>query len=215
LSNPESFIDEVTEEVRREKLYGTLKKYGWIGVVAVVILVGGAAANEWIKARDRAAAEATGDAILTAVETADVAARAAALEAVPTEGDATAVVALIAAAEAEEPAVAKQRLEALASDGTLPQLYRDLATLKRAMLPGNVVSAEERVSALAPLTTPGGAFRVLAEEQVALAEIELGQHEAALTRLVALLSDTEASGALRQRASQLIVALGGDPAGDS
>ena len=36
MSENESFIDEVTEEVRRDKLYLLLKKYGWIGVVAIV-----------------------------------------------------------------------------------------------------------------------------------------------------------------------------------
>lgn len=213
MSNNESFIDEVTEEVRRDKLYGTLKKYGWIGILGVILLVGGATLNEWIKARERAAAEATGDAILTAVDLPDKAARGEALALVPAEGDTAAVVALIAAADAEEPQVASDHLAALANDASLPPLYRDLAALKRAMLPGAVVSAEDRMSLLEPLTAPGGAFRVLAEEQMALAEIELGQGAAALERLQALLTDTEASGPLRQRASQLIVALGGDPAG--
>jgi hypothetical protein len=215
VSNPESFIDEVSEEVRRDKLYGTLKKYGWIGVLAVVLLVGGAATNEWLKARDRAAAEATGDAILAAVAIEDQAARAAALEALAAEGDASALLGLIAAAEADAPEGAATGLAALAADTSLPALYRDLAALKRAMLPGGAVNAEDRVAGLEPLTIPGGAFRVLAEEQIALAEIELGQPEAALARLQALLTDTEASGALRQRATQLIVALGGDPAAAS
>lgn len=211
MSNPDSFIDEVTEEVRRDKLYAVLRKYGWIGVLAVVLLVGGAAVNEWLKARDRATAEATGNAILAAVETPDQVARAAALSALTGNGDAGALMALITAAEADAPEAAAERLAGLAADPALPALYRDLASLKRATLPGGVVSAEDRVAALETLTRPGGPFRVLAEEQTALAEIELGRIEAALARLQALLTDTEASGALRQRATQLIVALGGDP----
>jgi hypothetical protein len=215
VSNPESFIDEVTEEVRRDKLYATLRKYGWIGIVAVVLLVGGAAINEWMKARDQAAAQATGNAILAAVEIEDPGQRAAALEAISVEGDAAALVALIEAAEARDPASSAETLAALTADQSLPQLYRDLAALKRAMLPGGVVAAQERIDILTPLSVPGGAFRVLAEEQIALAEIELGDSDAAIARLQALLNDTEASGALRQRATQLIVALGGDPAGES
>ncbi|GKY89042.1 hypothetical protein [Sinisalibacter aestuarii] len=212
MSNHESFIDEVTEEVRRDKLYGALRKYGWIGVVAVVLVVGGAAVNEWMKARDRAAAEAVGDAILAAVETEDAGARAEALAAVSAGGETAVLLGLIEAAEAGDPAQASETLAALAADPSLPVLYRDLAALKRAMLPGGVVDAETRLAALEPLTAPGGAFRVLAEEQMALAEIELGNTDAALARLQALLTDTEASGPLRQRATQLIVALGGDPA---
>ncbi|SMH30480.1 hypothetical protein [Maritimibacter sp. HL-12] len=212
MSNPESFIDEVTEEVRRDKLYAQLKKYGWIGVVAVLLIVGGATANEWIKARDRAAAEATGDAILTAVELDDATARLGALDSLEPEGDRAALIALIAAAVADDPPEADQRLAALAGDDSLPALYRDLAQLKRTLLPG-ALDAAARVEVLTPLTEPGGAFRVLAEEQIALAEIELGETEAARTRLEALLSDTEASQALRRRVSQLIVALGGTASG--
>jgi len=41
LSNPDSFIDEVTEEVRRDRLFRLFRKYGWIGVVIILGLVGG------------------------------------------------------------------------------------------------------------------------------------------------------------------------------
>ena len=34
MSNPDSFIDEVTEEVRRDRLFAVFRKYGWIGVLA-------------------------------------------------------------------------------------------------------------------------------------------------------------------------------------
>ncbi len=211
MTNPESFIDEVTEEVRRDKLFAVLKKYGWIGIVAVLVIVGGASINEWMKERAKAAAEAAGDEILTAEAKADLTERLAALDAINTEGDVSAVVGLIAAAENDDPAKAADRLAAIAADATLPQLYRDLAGFKRAMLPNSTLSADERVAALEPLTTPGGAFRVLAEEQIAIAEVELGKKDDAITRLQALLIDTEASSALRKRASQLIVALGGTP----
>ena len=30
MSNPDSFIEEVTEEVRRDKLFALFRKYGWI-----------------------------------------------------------------------------------------------------------------------------------------------------------------------------------------
>ena len=209
MSNNESFIDEVTEEVRRDKLFAGLRKYGWIGIVGVIALVGGASVNEFLKAREQAAAQAAGDAILAAVETDDGAAQAAALDAIAAEKDLDAVLGLMAAGAApEDSAAASERLAAVAADPATPPLYQDLAVLKRAMIPG-AMSAEERVSALTALTAPGAPFRVLAEEQLAYAEAELGDTEAGVARLEALLNDNEASGALRQRAQQLIVALGG------
>ncbi len=210
MSNNESFIDEVTEEVRRDKLYKALRKYGWIGIAGVLLLVGGASVNEVMKARERAAAEATGDAILAAVARDTGAARLAALEDIGATGDLAPVIGLISAGETmDDPAAAAAALAAVAADPEAPPLYRDLAVLKRAMLPGQM-SAEDRVAALGALTAPGAPFRVLAEEQIAFAEVELGQPQAALDRLKALLEDNEATGALRQRAQQLIVALGGE-----
>ncbi len=209
MSNNESFIDEVTEEVRRDKLYKALRKYGWIGIAGVLLLVGGASVNEVMKARERAAAEATGDAILAAATRDSAAGRLAALDEIEADGELASVIGLIAAGEMpDDPAAAAGRLDAIAADPQMPALYRDLAVLKRALLPEQM-SAEERVSALSALTAPGAPFRVLAEEQIALAEVELGRTEAALARLMALLDDNEASGALRQRAQQVIVALGG------
>ena len=214
MSNNESFIDEVTEEVRRDKLYASLKKYGWIGIAAVILLVGGASVNEFMKARERAAAEATGDAILSAVTRDITAGKLAALDEIGAEGDLTAVIGLLAAGEQPgDFAGAAERLAAVAADGETPQLYRDLAVLKHAMLPDQM-SPEARIEALSALTAPGAPFRVLAEEQIAFAEVELGETAAAVTRLEALLDDNEASGALRQRAQQLIVALGGGETAD-
>ena len=214
MSNNDSFIDEVTEEVRRDKLYAALRKYGWIGIAAVLLLVGGATLNEYLKAREQARAEATGDAILSAVTRDITAGKLSALDEIAAEGELAAVLGLIAAGEQpEDPDAAAERLAAVAADANTPQLYRDLAVLKHAMLPGQM-SPAERVDALAGLITPGAPFRVLAEEQIALAEVELGDTASALARLELLLNDNEASGALRQRAQQLIVALGGGEAAD-
>ncbi|MCI2398684.1 hypothetical protein [Aliiroseovarius subalbicans] len=210
MSNQDSFIDEVTEEVRRDHLFKLMRRYGWIGIALVVLLVGGAAWNEWRKASDRASAQALGDSILTAMSENEAADRATGLQGIAAEGDAQAVLGLLIAAEAQG-ADAASALQAVADNATLPRLYRDLATLKLALLPGR--TADERVLLLEPLTAAGAPFRVLAEEQIAIAEVEQGNPEAAMTRLQALLIDDEASEPLRRRASQLIVALGGTPAG--
>ncbi|UWQ08958.1 hypothetical protein K3X41_05005 [Aliiroseovarius crassostreae] len=207
MSNPENFIDEVTEEVRRDKLFALMRKYGWIGVTGVLLLVGGAAYNEWSKAQAQAKAEAVGDAILAAEELEDRAARAKMLQGVAVEGDAKAVLSLLAA-DAEE---GRTSLERLAQDASLPKVYRDLAALKLVMQAGTDMEPQQAAEHLEPLLVAGAPFRVMAEEQMALVELAQGQKDAAISRLQTLLSDEEASRALRQRASQLIVALGGVP----
>ena len=80
----DSFIDEVTEDLRRDRLFLAMRRYGWIAVLAILVLVGAAAWREWSNARAARTAQAFGDALLAAEATqGDAAARAAAVAAVP------------------------------------------------------------------------------------------------------------------------------------
>ncbi|GAB4296935.1 MAG: hypothetical protein Kow0058_13930 [Roseovarius sp.] len=215
MSETDSFIDEVTEEVRRDRLFKLVRRYGWLAVLCVLLLVGGAAWNEWRKASERARAQAFGDAVIAALEQPEAAARLAALRAIEAPGPGGwAVLDLLAAAEeaGSAPAEAAARLLALADDPTVPEVYRQLATLKAVALPGAGLDPQERRRRLEALTQAGGLARLLAEEQLALVDIETGARDAALVRLQRIVEDAEANASLRQRAAQLIVALGGQPA---
>ena len=72
MSETDSFIEEVTEEVRRDRLFGLMRRYGWIAVLAVLLIVGGAAYREYSRAAEQAAARALGDALLAALDNEDV-----------------------------------------------------------------------------------------------------------------------------------------------
>lgn len=214
MSDSDSFIEEVSDAVRRDRLFRQFKRYGWIAGVVVVLIVGGAAYNEWSKAQTRAASQARGDRILTAMDAADPAARLAALNGIDTGDGAQAVVEMLAADQAMaagDRAAAAAALRRVEDDAELAPVYRQMALLKRVMLTAPDTAPADRIAALQPLAVAGVPFRVLAEEQIALAELEMGDREAALTRLRALSDDTEASAGLRQRVSQLIMALGGEP----
>ena len=64
MSDTDSFIDEVSEEIRREKLFTTFRKYGWIGVALVVIVVGGTGYREYSRAAEKTASETFGSSVL-------------------------------------------------------------------------------------------------------------------------------------------------------
>jgi len=217
VSNPDSFIDEVTEEVRRDKLFALFRRYGWIGVVLVLLVVGAAAYNEWQKARLAATSRAFGDALLVAIETPDAAARKAALAAVVPDGQNVIVQKLLVAANAVEQKDKPAALAALASiadDASLPQSYRDLANLKRVVLAGADMPGADRIALLQEVATAGRPFRPFALEQVAMVEIEMGQTEAAISHLRDVLQEPLVSQALQSRVSQVMVALGADPAAE-
>lgn len=214
MSNNDSFIDEVTEEVRRDRLFAFFRRYGWIGVLAILAIVGTAAFFEYRRSVAEAEAQAFGDSLLRALEAPDAAARAEALAAVEATGtpEAAALLGLLragAAAEAGEDDAA-ERLWALADRADLPPIWRDLAAIRAAMASSGTMDPEERIARLEQFALPGAPYRLLALEQIAIADLERGDREAALEALGEILAADAAGEGLRQRAVQLIVALGGD-----
>jgi hypothetical protein len=215
MSDTDSFIDEVTEEVRRDRLYLLLRRWGWVGVVAVVMIVGGAAFNEYRKARDTSQAQKLGDDILAALAENDTAARVAGLEQVDvlTPGGEAVRNMLLSASQldADSRQDAVDSLNAVAVQGDLPEIYRAIASFKALLLQSDTMPAADRRQQFEALAAPGAPLRLLAQEQLALIDIAEGDTDAALERLQALRQDAEVSVDLQQRAAQLIVALGAEP----
>ncbi len=210
MSNTDSFIDEVSQEVRKDRLYGYARRYGWIAVVVVLAIVGGTAWREWNASAQRAQAQAFGDAVLAALDRNDPAARAAALAAIPAAGDQAAVLGLMRATDpATDRAAALAALDEVAAIQDLRPKYRDLAILRRAIVGGAEVPVADRRAALEGIAAPGAPYRTLAQEQLALLMVEEGRTADAIAAYLALRQDQEATQGLRARADQMIVALGG------
>ncbi|HBT00593.1 MAG TPA: hypothetical protein DEB47_12195, partial [Citreicella sp.] len=159
MSNSDSFIDEVTEEVRRDRLFTAMRRYGWIGVVAVVALVGGAAWREYDAAQDRARAQDFGSALSTALAAEAPAARAEAVQQVTAPDAAAAALRdLLAAAElsaAGDEAAAAALLEQTAANGDLAEIYRDIAAFKAVSGAGDALTPEDRRLRLEAMAVPG------------------------------------------------------------
>ncbi len=212
MHNNDSFIDEVTEEVRRDKLFGLMRRYGWIGIALVALIVGGAALREWQKVSKENASEAFGDAILGAMAIDDPAARLKALDAVSATGARKAVVEMFAAAEAlvaKDKAAALAQLGAITADQSLPEAFRQLADLKSVIIAGEALPAGERDARLAALAAPGAPFRILALEQQAYVLVAADRKDEAIKAFEAILQDAGLTQGLKARASQMIVTLGG------
>jgi hypothetical protein len=212
MSDTDSFIDEVTDEVRRDRLFAFFKRYGWIGVAAVVLIVGGAAYAEWKKAQDAAGAQAFGDAVMAAVDSDTPGEK---LRAITVDGSGRqAMVEFLVAADAmsgNDAVTAQKQLQTIAEDATLPDSLRQLAQLKLVILGGADMPAADRDATLATLAAPGAPYRLLAEEQQALALVRDGKKDEAVALARQILREADLTAGLRRRASELIVTLGADP----
>lgn len=210
MSNPDSFIEEVTEEVRRDRLFRLFRKYGWIGIVAVLAVVGGSAWNEWSKSRAETRAEAFGDAISDALDQGTPEDRSAALAAIPADGAQTALIGLVQSSDVQGDRDANlAALDKVAADTTLSPAYRDLAVLRRVLLAGADSALADRRAALQGIAVAGRPYRTLAEEQLAYLLVEEGKTDEAIAAMITLLQDQEASGGLRARLTQMVRVLGG------
>lgn len=215
MSDSDGFIEEVTEELRRDQMMAKLKRYGWIAVLAVLLIVGGAAFSEYRKAQARATSEALGDAMLSALESSDPAERVAALQAIEGQSaQTTAVLAFLTASEqlaAQDLEGAVSNLNSVAVNGEVPPIYRQIAQFKALTLQSETLDATERKQGFEALAGAGGSLRLMAQEQLALIAIQEGDPESAIATYQDILGDAQVTPDLQQRALQVIVALGGEP----
>lgn len=212
MSTPDSFIEEVTEEVRRDRLFRLFRKYGWIGVVLILAIVIGTAVVEWRKIRAEARAEAFGDAVLEAYDLGSAEDRRAALAGIAADGEQKTLLALIEASDpAEDREATLAALDRLAADASLAPVYRDLAVLRRVLVGGTGMPLAERRAALEPLAVPGRPYRPLAQEQLAYLLVEEGRADEAIAALQGLIQEQGVSRSLQDRAGQMIMVLGGKP----
>ncbi|MEE4187105.1 MAG: tetratricopeptide repeat protein [Roseobacter sp.] len=215
MSDSDSFIDEVNEEVRRDRFYFMLRRYGWVAGLLVLAIVGGVAWTEYSKAQARAAAEGLGDEILAALSETSPQARQAGLEGLESAtAGAAVVVAMLTAAEAQQRGdtdAAVAALDAVAVNPDTAEIYRQIAAFKSLVLQSETMDPDTRRQQLEALAAPGATFSLLAQEQLGLMDIEAGETEVAIARFQSIMEDASVSADLQQRAIQVIVALGGTP----
>ena len=112
----------------------------------------------------------------------------------------------LAATDALNDAVALY--DAIAADDGNPELLRDLARLYAGMLLVDRGGADEARRRLEPLALPGNDWRGLAREQLAVLALREGDEAAARTILAELTEEADATIGARERARELLRALG-------
>ena len=207
----DSFIDEVTEELQRDRLYKAGRRYGPFAIALIVGLVAAVGGYEYYQAQQTAKARAAG-AELLAAETADDSAAAFAALAESGEGGAATLAKFRAAAahiEAGDTDAAAANYQAIAAQAELPVKFRDLAQLKAAMLQLDDGDAQEAADQLAILSEFGRPYRPVALELQAAALLRLNDVDGARAALMDAIAAPQAPQGVQVRAQTLLATLGG------
>lgn len=209
---------EVDEEVRRDQLTAFLRRYGVAFLALAVLIVAGVGAWVWWREHRTAQRAEHGVALtkaLTLAQAGDVKASAAAASelAAKASDDGYGLLARFveasALAEAGDREGALKKLDAVAADRGVDQMFRDLAVLRGAYLRVDEEAAPAFAQRIAPLLVDGGVWRFSGLELSALSSIRAGDKNAARATLKKITDDAAAPSGLRARAAELLSSLGG------
>ncbi|MEM0922263.1 MAG: hypothetical protein AAGI13_04415 [Pseudomonadota bacterium] len=208
MSESDSFIREVSEEVDRDRMNRQLKRWGpWVGLGALA-LVGLAALWQWQQDQDQAAAEAIGEILLSS----DLSDRERAEEARGLLAGPPAALADFRRAEAalvaEDPAAAAQIYREISTRADIATAFTDLARLRALRIEAMTADPAGVMRELEALMAPGRPYRLLARELRAVLMLNLGDLAGGQQELQALLADPELPRGLQARAIDLLRATG-------
>jgi len=209
VTEKDSFIDEVTEEVRRDKLYLFFRRYGWILFIFAFLIVGTIGWVEFTKNKNVLKAQKLGDAISNAQKIAkngDL----AALDLLANGKKPGSIIPMFMNAyfleEKNKYVEAFAQYKRIFEDDEIATLYRELAKLKGYFLLD--YNDEKAVTLLNELISPDGIFSLLALEQRAFLNISANRLEEAKEDLDSIILNPRASKPLINRVNELKRALG-------
>jgi len=214
VSDSDSFINEVSEEVRRDRMFALWRKYGPYVIGAIVLIVGAAGVKAYLDAQERSAAMAAGAELIAASEgDLDQQAEAMAELAGTASHDGARLMAELRAAGAiaasGDAAAAADAYDDIAASPAADALLQDFARFRAVMLRGADMAPGAFADALSPIANGAGPFRLLALEARGIALVRAGDQAAGEDELRAAYSDEAAPQTLRQRIEVLMTAIGG------
>lgn len=208
MSESDSFIQEVSEEIRQDRMFKLWKRFAPYVIGAIVVIVAAAAVWNWMEHRDVLEARETGGAFLGA-ELQSVEAQEALLEAVEDDAEVVAELRLASALMMnDERTRAAEVYREVAAQGELAPAYRHLALLNAVKLEAAETEPEALTDELAPLVEPGAPYRPMALEMRGVLHLEAGDVAAAREDLQAALTAPTATAATRRRVGAILAALG-------
>ena len=212
------FMREVDEAVRADSYERAAKKYGVPIVAALVLGLAAFAGWLWYDRSQEAAMEKDSEVLVRALDQVQDGNLDAGSETLAPlvdeggEGAAAAARMLQAGILAEEGNTdeAATMFAALAADGSAPQAYRDLATIREVSLRFDSMEPAQVIERLKPLATPGNPWFGSAGELTGMAYIKQDKPDLAGPLFVQMAKDEDVPESLRSRARQMAGLLGAD-----
>ncbi len=213
----DTFIREVDEQIRQDRAQEFWSKYGkYIIALAVLVVIATAAMTGWKYYKDTQAA-AQGDQFMEAITLSNDGKHdeaIAALEAIGNDGI------------GQYPALAKMRIaselaakddkagaliefDAIAADANFSPVFKQIATLRGALLAVDLEDYASVESRLSELSVAGGPFRHSAREALGIAAMKAGDNQKALEWFSAISNDANAANGVRSRSQLMLNILAG------
>lgn len=207
----DTFIREVNEEVRRERMERLGKRYGAIAVAAAVAIVIGVGAYVlWERYREGLEA-ADGTRFVEAaalIDSGKTDEGRAMLNALASDGVAVyptlARLRLAGLAQAADPASAVPLFDAVANDAKAPQNLRDTAAIRAGYILADTGTLQDVRARVERLTVEGEPMRYAAREAVALSAFKAGDLETARPLFTQLADDLGTPRGIKQRAGLIV-----------
>ena len=212
----ETFLKEVDEELRKERVQTLVARWGWAIVAGVVLLIAAIGGYIWWQDRQRAQAGEQGEALLKALDGLDAGSREAAVPAIDqlaqsdVEGYRAAALFARATAEAESgnEAAAAATLGRIVDDEAFAEVYRHAALVRQTALQFDRLQPQAVIQRLAPLARPGSAWFGTAGEMVGIAHMRMGRADLAGPLFARIGRDETVPPSIRTRTIQMAGSLG-------
>ena len=206
-------FQEIDEDLRRDRMAKLWARYGKYAIGAAVLVVAATAVGVFYQNWRQQQYQALG---LKYVETTfasrdgDTAKAVNGFEALAAEDKAGyGLLARVQAAALKAKGTDKEgglaALSAIAADGTIDPVYRDLATVLAGLYSVDQAKPEETIARMKPLAD--GPWHFTALEVTALAQLKAGDKTAALKTYQELADDLGAPASLRARATEIVNGL--------
>jgi len=208
-------FQEVDEEVRRDSLLRLWKRYQYVVVAAAVLIVAGSGAYSYWRYHDQQQRDAEGVKYAAALDQARAGKYAEAADALTAlASDAHAGRAVLARFEAAalraragDETAAIAAYDAIAKDGAVDPLYRDLATVLWGLQALDTSDPQPIIDRMAAITDAKNPWHSSAIEVTAIAHLKAGDRAAARTDYQKLADDLAAPQGMRARAAEMVAAL--------